>query len=610
MKIKSKVAFGTIVLFLFIVSITAVGTVFIYRLSNQANQIIKDNYHSLEYCRELQQEIDKLQETFILKVYNLNSINIDTISAADYKEAELLFDKYLLDEEHNITEPGEKEAVTSLKDSYQDYLSTFDKSIHSDSQNIQKYIVDLTAKHKAVKSDITDVFNINLGAMSKKNEVAKSTGSSAIWYISIIGGLTIVFAFTLLLNFPGYIANPVSEITEKIKEIANKNYNQFLPIRSKDEFGEMAHAFNEMAKRLQEYEETNVSKLMIAKGRVDSIVKNLNEGIILLDEEYNIKVINPIALDLLGLKLEEVLDKKASDISVQNDLFRELIKDVLSGNTTNSKPLRITLDKEENFFQKEIFRVKSQTPQGDTETSGYIISLKNITEYKKLDLAKTNFISIVSHELRTPISSINMSLKLLQDLRLGNLNEEQNKLVNSVKDETFRLSKITGELLDISQVETGNIRLTIETANPVEVVTFTTDVFKNQLTEKNLKLETDISSNLPNIKADIEKTVWVMSNLVANAIRYTPVNGKIKVAVHQSLQEIQFSVEDNGPGIDSRNFERIFKRFVQIDNSKKREGVGLGLAISKEFIEEQGGKIWLESELGVGSKFVFTLPVA
>ena len=610
MKIKSKVAFGTIVLFLFIVSITAVGTVFIYRLSNQANQIIKDNYHSLEYCRELQQAIDKLQETFILKVYNLSNIDIDTISSADYKKAELLFDKYLLDEEHNITEPGEKEAVTSLKDSYQDYLSTFDKAIHSDSQNIQKYIVDLTAKHKAVKSDITDVFNINLGAMSKKNEVAKSTGSSAIWYISIIGGLTIVFAFTLLLNFPGYIANPVSEITEKIKEIANKNYNQFLPIRSKDEFGEMAHAFNEMAKRLQEYEETNVSKLMIAKGRVDSIVKNLNEGIILLDEEYNIKVINPIALDLLGLKLEEVLDKKASDISVQNDLFRELIKDVLSGNTTNSKPLRITLEKEENFFQKEIFRVKSQTPQGDTETSGYIISLKNITEYKKLDLAKTNFISIVSHELRTPISSINMSLKLLQDLRLGNLNEEQNKLVNSVKDETFRLSKITGELLDISQVETGNIRLTIETANPVDVVTFTTDVFKNQLTEKNLKLETDISSNLPNIKADIEKTVWVMSNLVANAIRYTPINGKIKVAVHQSLQEIQFSVEDNGPGIDSRNFERIFKRFVQIDNSKKREGVGLGLAISKEFIEEQGGKIWLESELGVGSKFVFTLPVA
>ena len=610
MKIKSKVAFGTIVLFLFIVSITAVGTVFIYRLSNQANQIIKDNYHSLEYCRELQQAIDKLQETFILKVYNLSNIDIDTISSADYKKAELLFDKYLLDEEHNITEPGEKEAVTSLKDSYQDYLSTFDKAIHSDSQNIQKYIVDLTAKHKAVKSDITDVFNINLGAMSKKNEVAKSTGSSAIWYISIIGGLTIVFAFTLLLNFPGYIANPVSEITEKIKEIANKNYNQFLPIRSKDEFGEMAHAFNEMAKRLQEYEETNVSKLMIAKGRVDSIVKNLNEGIILLDEEYNIKVINPIALDLLGLKLEDVLDKKASDISVQNDLFRELIKDVLSGNTTNSKPLRITLDKEENFFQKEIFRVKSQTPQGDTETSGYIISLKNITEYKKLDLAKTNFISIVSHELRTPISSINMSLKLLQDLRLGNLNEEQNKLVNSVKDETFRLSKITGELLDISQVETGNIRLTIETANPVDVVTFTTDVFKNQLTEKNLKLETDISSNLPNIKADIEKTVWVMSNLVANAIRYTPINGKIKVAVHQSLQEIQFSVEDNGPGIDSRNFERIFKRFVQIDNSKKREGVGLGLAISKEFIEEQGGKIWLESELGVGSKFVFTLPVA
>jgi len=609
MRLKAKVALGTVVLFIFIVSITIVGTLFIYRLSNQANEIIKDNYHSLEYCRELQQNIDKLQETFVLKAYTAKANNIDTISSTDYKKAEVLFDKYLSNEENNITEPGEKEAVAALKESYQDYLSTFNIAINTDSLNIQRYIITLSEKHKVVKTNITGVFNINLGAMNKKNEIAKTTGNSAIWYISIIGGVTILFAFTVLLNFPGFIANPVFEITDKIKEIANKNYNQFLPVKSKDEFGEMAQAFNEMAKRLREYEETNISEVMIAKGRVESIVKNLNEGIILLDEENYVKIINPVALDMLGLSADEVIDKKASDIALQNDLFRELIKDVLSGNTASSKPLRITLGKEENFFQKEIFRVKSQTLHGQTEKLGYIISLKNITEYKKLDLAKTNFISIVSHELRTPISSINMSLKLLQDSRLGELNDEQSKLVNSVKDETLRLSKITGELLDISQVETGNIRLSIATTNPVDVVTFTTDVFKNQLAEKKLKLETDISSNLPKVKADIEKTVWVMSNLLANAIRYTSVNGKIKVAVHQSLHEVQFSVEDNGPGIDSKNFERIFKRFVQIDTSKKREGVGLGLAISKEFIEEQGGRIWLESELGVGSKFVFTLPI-
>ena len=610
MKIKSKVALGTIILFLFIVSITVIGTLFIYRLSSEANEIIKDNYASLEYCRELQGAMDKLQATFTLKVYNSNTTNVDTISTADYKKAEVLFDKYLTDEEHNVTEPGEKEAVESLKESYQDYLSTFNRAISGEPKTAQNYVVVLSEKFSKVKGDIDDVFNINLGAMSKKNEIAKSTGDNAIWYISIIGGVTILFAFTLLLNFPGYIANPVSEITEKIKGIANKNYDQFLPIRSKDEFGEMAHAFNEMAKRLQEYEETNISKLMIAKGRVDSIVRNIQEGIILLDEERCVKLINPIALDLLGLKEEEVIDKKASDIALNNDLFRELIKDLSTENNVNLRPLRITLDKEENFFQKEIFLVKSKTTQGTVETSGYIIFLKNITEYKKLDLAKTNFISIVSHELRTPISSINMSLKLLQDQRMGSLNEEQTNMINSVKDETSRLSKITGELLDISQVETGNIKLNIETADSVDVVTFSTDVFKAQLKEKNQKLELDVSPNLPKVKADIEKTVWVMSNLLANAIRYAPVNGKIRVAAHQSLHDIQFSVEDNGPGIEAKNFDRIFKRFVQIDSSKKREGVGLGLAISKEFIEEQGGKIWLESELGVGSKFVFTLPVA
>jgi two-component system, NtrC family, sensor histidine kinase KinB len=119
-----------------------------------------------------------------------------------------------------------------------------------------------------------------------------------------------------------------------------------------------------------------------------------------------------------------------------------------------------------------------------------------------------------------------------------------------------------------------------------------------------------IAVNLPKVKADLEKTAWVMTNLLANAIRYTPEHGVIRIELHHSLKELQFSVEDTGPGIDLENRERIFKRFVQIEEKKQKEGVGLGLAISKEFIEKQGGKIWVESELEVGSKFIFTLPVA
>jgi NtrC-family two-component system sensor histidine kinase KinB len=457
-----------------------------------------------------------------------------------------------------------------------------------------------------------DVFNINMGAMNAKNTKAKDTGNKALLYVSIVGTIAFLVAFTVLLNFPGYIANPLIDITGKIKEISKKNYAQQLVFAGRnDELGDLAEAFNTMVQKLETYEKSNIAELQTEKSRIDSIVRNLNEGILLLDEDKKIKVVNPIAADLLSVNPKDVINKYAPDIAIQNDLLRELIKNLNQDNSSDVNPLRITVGNEENFFKKEVFIVHRENQETkQKETAGYVISIRNITEYKKLDLAKTNFIAVVSHELKTPISSINLSLKLLDDNRIGSLNEEQKKLVHLVKDETIRLSRITGELLDISQVETGNIKLSIEDVIPEDIIKFSEEILRPHLKDKSIELVNEISSGLPHVKADLEKTVWVMTNLLINAVRYTPEHGKIIVSVHHSLKEIRFSVEDTGPGIDPKNKERIFQRFVQIDSKKQSEGVGLGLAISKEFIQEQGGKIWVESEIGVGSKFVFTLPLS
>ena len=143
--------------------------------------------------------------------------------------------------------------------------------------------------------------------------------------------------------------------------------------------------------------------------------------------------------------------------------------------------------------------------------------------------------------------------------------------------------------------------------NASDIIKFSADLMMPHVKDKNIKLILDVSQHLPLVKADLEKTVWVMTNLLGNAVRYTPQNGTITISAHTSLKEVQFAVEDSGPGIDHKNKEKIFQRFVQLDRSEQRDGVGLGLAISKEFIQKEGGRIWVESELGIGSKFVFTL---
>jgi signal transduction histidine kinase len=229
-----------------------------------------------------------------------------------------------------------------------------------------------------------------------------------------------------------------------------------------------------------------------------------------------------------------------------------------------------------------------------------------MTLFKELDFAKTNFIATVSHELKTPIASIKMSLQLLE--KDTSPNEDQIQLIESIREDSQRLLKITGELLELSQLETGNIQLNIEKSNPKHIVDYALEAVKIQAEQKQIELIFDIEKDLPKVKADSEKTSWVLINFLTNAIRYSPENSKINIKVSQENNYVVFKVIDYGKGIDARYLNKIFDKYFQIPGSHK-SGTGLGLAISKEFIEAQNGIIGLESQLGLGSSFYFKLPI-
>jgi NtrC-family two-component system sensor histidine kinase KinB len=236
--------------------------------------------------------------------------------------------------------------------------------------------------------------------------------------------------------------------------------------------------------------------------------------------------------------------------------------------------------------------------------------LKNITEFKRLDIAKTNFMATLSHELKTPLSSINLSLKLILDERIGKLGTEQIQLIDNIRQETQRLLRYINELLDFSQIETGNIKLNITGTQPQEIINLSLEAMKPTFEQKQIQAQTNIEPNLPAINADIEKTVWVMNNLLSNAARFSPEGAILKIGINRNAGSVRFSVKDEGPGIDPRFHQKIFERFAQVYNNDNKGGTGLGLAIAKDFIEAQGGKIWVESALGEGSNFIFELPFA
>jgi len=197
-------------------------------------------------------------------------------------------------------------------------------------------------------------------------------------------------------------------------------------------------------------------------------------------------------------------------------------------------------------------------------------------------------------------------LQLLERAETGVINEEQKQLIESIKEDSQRLLKITGELLELSQVETGNIQLNIEKSNPYEIIKYATEAVKVKADQKQIEVVVEVEENLPNVKADSEKTAWVLINFLTNAITYSSEQSKIIVRLKAEKNNLVFQIADSGKGIDSRYKTKVFDKYFQIPGSNK-SGTGLGLAISKEFIEAQNGIIGVESELGLGSTFYFKL---
>lgn len=279
--------------------------------------------------------------------------------------------------------------------------------------------------------------------------------------------------------------------------------------------------------------------------------------------------------------------------------------------------LKIYADERESFFQlesREIVVPNIETDQNQPivasgRSAGKVFVLKNVTQFKELDQAKTNFIATVSHELKTPLSSIKMSLKLLKDIRVGEMNQEQLELLEHINDDSDRLLKITSELLDLSQVESGNLKLSFSLARPIEIVRFALDAVKLQADQKSIQLELSCEDDLPKVNVDLQKTAWVLVNFLSNALRYSSEKSKVLIEVERKDGLVVFSVRDFGKGIEDRYQKRLFDRYFQVPtDGMNKSGSGLGLAISKDFIEAQQGRIGLESGLGEGSRFFFSLP--
>jgi PAS domain S-box-containing protein len=560
LRLKTKLSLGLLFLFTVILLFGILGIVNINRLSSDANSVLKNNLESLVYCNNMSKALEDIK----IK-----------------KDATQLFEENLKNQEGNITEVGEKEATQELRKNFNEL-----KINPSDSSN-----------YPEIRRSVMRIQDLNEMAILRKNAIAQNTAETAKLWLSIIFTILTLVAFTFIFNLPGIISNPIRSLSEGIAEIANKNYKKRIYLNQKDEFGDLASSFNIMAAKLDEYENSNLSQIKFEKSRIETIINQMRDGIIGLDNKKNILFLNAVAEKLLGLKEADIIGKYSPDVALKNDLMRKLLQ-----NNEERQELKIFADNRESYFNKDVLNVTN-----NEKIIGEVIVLRNITLFHELNEAKTNFIATVSHELKTPISSIKMSAQLLTDERIGSLDNEQKELINSIREDADRLLKITGELLNMAQVETGNIQLKLQPAAPAFIVEQALLAVQFQAQQKNIAIQTNIPESLPTIHVDAEKTTWVLINFLTNAIKFSQPQSIVEMSAYSKNHSVEFSVLDHGRGIDEKYLPRIFDRYFKVPGGLERTGTGLGLAISKEFIEAQGGTIWVKSRLGEGSKFGFIL---
>jgi len=595
MKVKYKLFLSLLFLLGVIVLVGGFGSYYLRWLAKDSAAIIQNNNRSLTYLRTIEGLLDDLQYMYL-------------IEKPDDSETAKIFsaiDESLVLQQANITEAGEQEFTDRFANDLERLQKMF---VPEGIMPFKEFKSEAIPLIRLIRDQSQSIYLINEEIMLQRKEQAAATAEKAVLYMNIFGGSSVLIALVFIIGLPIYISKPLETFAVALKEISNGNYKVNVPIRSRDEYGKLAGLFNLMVGKLDAYENSNLAKMINEQKRLNAVINHMDEAILGLDECKKVIFANDHCLRLLGVEREAIIGEYASKFAAGNQLMENLIQELMIDFMPFEEkvypPIAIVDNRRERLFSKNIINVMGSLDDDDKKKSlmGHVIVLTDITDFTEKDKAKTHFIATLSHELKTPVSAILMSTNLLRNARTGTLGDGQRELIDTIESNSERIRRTINEILDLSKIESGTIDLNLSSEFPDNLIHKAVEGVRLFLEDKKLGIHIVGDSNLPMIKVDAHKLVWILNNLLTNAIRYSPEGSsiQIKTSLHKKLLKI--SVIDQGLGIAIENQDRIFRKFSRLNNSED-SGTGLGLAISKEFVEAMGGSIGVESREREGAEF-------
>lgn len=616
--IKSKLLAIFLLIFAVIITNSTIAIINFSTLKNSIDNILKSNYESVIYAQNMAIAIERQDSAELEMMFEENKTNAQQI----FKDNEKEFLKWLSMAKGNITEKGEDVIVANINTLYNEYLlkfTTLETILETKSgKELQGYYYnEIFPLFEKIKAECRNLLNINEAKMVILKDTSGIIAGRATYITIIISSITIIFSLIFIFYLINKTIKPIRDLIDKIKRISEGNYQQQINVTGQDEVASLSKEFNNMATKLSTYEQLNISQLMKEKQKIETIVESISDGIIVTGAANRILLINKAAERIFNIKEKEVLKKHLLEVIKNEELFNFIDHIKNESHLPYEKEYFDISVKNKNIMS--YYRALPKPITGiEGESIGVVTLLQDITKLKEIDKLKSEFVASVSHELRTPITSVIMATEILQNEIPGRVNNSQKELLQIIMEDSNRLKNLITDILDLSKLESGKTSFDIQKHNIIEIINYVLKILEIQIKEEEINIKIDLDRNLPQVMADFSKIAQVLTNLISNSINYKIENRKLTVKIGARTindNKVMVSISDNGRGISEEDQKRIFDEFASIneynkDDRKFPRGTGLGLSISRRIITSHGGDIWVESRIGRGSTFYFTLNAA
>jgi signal transduction histidine kinase len=435
---------------------------------------------------------------------------------------------------------------------------------------------------------------------------------------TLVAWIAIPCAICIAVGFAIAVLRPLKRASEQVRDIAQGNLEQRLEWSADDSLGQIATDVNRMVVHVRDLRETEFGRKQMEHQLSDAVVQSIFEPVIVTDARGQVLKLNTAAEQLLG---EAAGDRMALENTPGGQTILKAVRDAVSmqrpvAHEGEAALLPMWIGQAERSYRLRTTPIRDN----DGKLLGAVSVLEDVTELQDLDRFKTRFIAVASDKLRTPLEQLRLALYSLTKGFAGDLRPLQSDLINGAQEEAERLNDLMADLIDVAELDTGRRELRMERLRPIDILRDAALRFQEEAQKRDVQIQIEAFSDLSPIHGDRRALKSVMDNLLSNALRFTPPKGTIVLQAEEHKKRVQFFVRDTGVGIEPERLKRIFGRFVQGPRSAEEvrgavgsagpDGTGLGLALVRRLIELMNGQVSVESRVGHGTTFSFTLPLA